>query len=216
MTPLVASFLHPALPGNGQFRRGMVVSLLFHLLVLGGIPLLMQITRQSVRFERPPTFQLVTAPPTLRPLKPAQAKLTKQRAPAKIKKESVRPVPRESDAAQENLDELASLLDEIPAPARVATLGDFKYNWYLANVQQKISRFWNPPSENRNLSVVVSFTINRDGSISAPSVSEGSGNGTLDNLAVRAVTLAAPFGKLPPGFSGDRIELTCTLIPTRN
>ena len=86
----------------------------------------------------------------------------------------------------------------------------------LENIQQKLSRYWNPPSENRSLSVVVSFTIYSDGSVSEPAVSKGSGNSSLDNLALRAVKLAAPFGKLPPGFSGDKLELSCTLIPTRN
>jgi TonB family protein len=80
----------------------------------------------------------------------------------------------------------------------------------------KIARFWNPPTENRNLSVVVSFTIFSTGAISQPVIEKSSGDRILDNLAMRAVTLAAPFGKLPPGFSRDRIDLSCTLIPTRN
>jgi TonB family protein len=189
------------------FKTGIIVSCLFHLCILVGIPVFLQIVRGSVSFERPPTFQLVSVPQSLRPVKPL----------VKVKKEAVTPVPAEENAKpEENLDELASVLDEIPAPARVATAGDFKYNWYLENIQQKISRYWNPPSENSSLSVVVSFTIHSDGSVSEPAVSKHSGNGSLDDLALRAVRLAAPFGKLPPGFSGDKLELSCTLIPMRN
>jgi TonB family protein len=193
------------------FKTGIFVSCLFHLCILVGIPVFLQIVRGSVNFERPPTFQLVSTPPSLRPVKPLVQKTVKAR------KEAVTPVPAEGNAKpEENLDELASVLDEIPAPARIAAAGDFKYNWYLENMQQKISRYWNPPSENSTLSVVVSFTIHSDGYVSEPAVSKSSGNGSLDDLALRAIRLAAPFGKLPPGFSSDKLELSCTLIPMRN
>ncbi len=202
---------------NLPIKTGIIISCLFHCGILLGVPLLMQLAQNTSSFERPPTFRLVAAPPSLRPVKPlAQKKLSKQAVPVKVKREGTKPVPGESARPEENLDELASVLDEIPAPARVAAAGDFKYNWYLENIQQKLSRYWNPPSENRSLSVVVSFTIYSDGSVSEPAVSKGSGNSSLDNLALRAVKLAAPFGKLPPGFSGDKLELSCTLIPTRN
>lgn len=193
------------------FKTGVIVSCLFHLCILVGVPFFLQLVRGSVSFDRPPTFQLISAPPSLRPVKPLVQRTVK------FRKEAVAPVPAgENTKPEENMDELASVLDEIPAPARIAAAGDFKYNWYLENMQQKISRYWNPPSENPSLSVVVSFTIHSDGSISEPAVSKPSGNGSLDNLAIRAVRLAAPFGKLPPGFSGDKLELSCTLIPMRN
>ena len=153
----------------------------------------------------------------------------KQRVPQQEKKSQPRQLPdpnaprsnreaqKEKDAARpiENLDELASILDEIPAPAQVAAVGNFKYHWYLNNVQQKLERYWNPTTENRSIKVIVAFTIHQDGTISEPSISSTSGNSTLDNLALRAVKLAAPFGKLPPGFEGNRLDLNCTLIPTR-
>ena len=82
-------------------------------------------------------------------------------------------------------------------------------------MQQKLERYWNPTTENRSIKVIVAFTIHQDGTISEPSISSSSGNSTLDNLALRAVKLAAPFGKLPPGFEGNRLDLNCTLIPTR-
>ena len=78
------------------------------------------------------------------------------------------------------------------------------------------AHYWNPPTGNSTISVVVSFTIHRDGTMSDPEIAKGSGNASLDNLALRAVKLAAPFGALPPGFPSDNLELSCTLIPTRN
>jgi outer membrane biosynthesis protein TonB len=203
--------------GDLPFKTGMVISVMVHCMVLAGIPLFMRMVSVSARFERPPTFQLVAAPRSLRPLQPAiQKKVSRPPVQEKVKKESVRPVPRENAKPEENLDELASVLDEIPAPARVSAVGDFKYNWYLAQTQEKIERFWNPPVENRNDSVIISFTIYSDGSISAPEVFMKSRGRTLDDLALRAVRLAAPFGKLPPGVSDDRYEMMCTLRPTRD
>lgn len=204
-------------PGDLTWKKGLFFSSLFHLTLFIGIPVCMAIAKSNVRFERPQTFQLVTAPSSLKALTPPrQRKLTKQ-VRQTVKKESSRPVPsKERISREENIDELASLLDEIPEPTRVSVVGEFKYNWYLANIQQKIARYWNPPTENRNLSVEVMFTIHRDGSIDQPSLGKPSGRETLDNLALRAVTLAAPFGKMPAGFSGNKIECTVTLIPTMN
>jgi TonB family protein len=199
------------------FKTVMVISLLFHGAVLAGIPLLMRMADGSARFDRPATFQLVAAPRSLRPMLPAIRKQASLRTAAeKVTKKVLKPVPQENGKTVEHLDELASVLDEIPLPARVSAVGDFKYNWYLAQTQEKIERFWNPPNENRNDSVVISFTINSDGSISLPEVFRTSGRTALDGLALRAVRLAAPFGKLPPGVAGDRYEMMCTLRPTRD
>jgi TonB family protein len=202
--------------GETSWKKGFLVSGLFHIALFVGVPVCMVLAKNNTRFERPQTFQLVTAPPSLKTFTPPKPKLSKQ-VRRTVKKEASRPVPsRERVSREENIDELASLLDELPTPTRVSVVGEFKYNWYLANITQKISRNWNPTSENRNLSVEVFFTIHRDGSISEPRLSKPSGNGTLDNLALRAVTLAAPFGKMPAGFSGNKIDLTVTLIPTMN
>jgi TonB family protein len=203
--------------GDLPFKTGMIISGIVHLTVLVGVPLVLQLARGSVSFERPPTFQLVVAPPSLRPLQTvSQKRLPKQTAPKRMPKESVAPAPRENAKPEENLEELASVLEDLPVPARLSPVGDFKYNWYLAQTQEKIERYWNPSSENKNDSVVVSFTIYSDGSISEPELQKKSGSSTLDNFALRAVKLAAPFGRLPPGVSDNKYEMVCTLRPTRN
>jgi protein TonB len=210
----------------------MICSILMHAVVLVVLPLVSILFHNSRKFERPKTFQLVTTPLLPAPVK--KVNVPKESRRQRMAQEEAIPHPtttpdraaprkkkdaqKEKEAArpiEENLDELASILDELPSPAQVAAVGDFKYHWYLNNVQQKLERYWNPTSENKSLKVVVSFTIHEDGSISDPSISTSSGNGTLDNLALRAVKLAAPFGKLPPGFGGNRLDLNCTLIPTR-
>ena len=209
-----------------------ILSIVFHLVVLVVLPIMTRLFQKTRRFERPKTFQLVASPLKPNPARrvPVRKDAIRQRKPQEERKDRPRTAPdrnaprkkqdaqKSQDAARpirENLDELASLLDEIPAPAQVAAVGNFKYHWYLNNVQQKLERYWNPTTENRNLKVIVSFTIKQDGTISDPSIATSSGNGTLDNLALRAVKLAAPFGKLPPGFEGNQLDLNCTLIPTR-
>ncbi|HLV31056.1 MAG TPA: TonB family protein [Chitinispirillaceae bacterium] len=218
---------------EASFGLVLGISVVFHILILVIIPIVTKLLWKPTRFERPKTFQLVSTPLPPAPAKkvpvkkeaprqrmpvketkpqpkklPTEKKITPKKQEAQRKKEAARPI-------EENLDELASILDEIPAPAQVAAVGDFKYHWYLMNVQQKLERNWNPPRKDDKLKVEVSFTIFTDGSISEPSIRRSSGNSSLDNLAIRAVKLAAPFGKLPPGFSGNKIDLNCTLIPTR-
>ena len=203
-------------PGAGMYKRGVIISLLFHAAIFIGIPVFLAIIKNTVRFERPQTFQLVAAPPSLRPFTPAVSKkLSKELAQRKVKKESTTQVPKEGGKAEENVEELASMLDELPQPARVAAVGDVKFNPYFAEVQQKIEQYWTPPSENRNISVVVAFTIFADGSISEPQIEKGSGNASLDEMALRAVRLAAPFRKLPLSVAADKKDFICTLIPVR-
>ena len=48
--------------------------------------------------------------------------------------------------------------------------------------------------------VVVTFDIQRDGSVKNAQIAQRSGNSTLDYSALRAVMDAAPFPPLPPGF----------------
>jgi protein TonB len=51
--------------------------------------------------------------------------------------------------------------------------------------------------------VVITFDIQRDGSIRNAKIGQGSGNTNLDFSALRAVTDAAPFPPLPANYSGS-------------
>jgi protein TonB len=198
-----------------RFVPLVISSLLFHALVLVIIPLATTLIFRPKKYARPQTFQLVRVPP---PKPKRRQKAVKEKAMPKKKKKHV---PRSSDAPavkqepEENLDELASLLEELPVPASVMAPSGFKWDWYIMNVQQKIERNWQPPTGDRNLTVDVAFTIFHNGAISAVKIKRSSGNGSLDNMAVRAVKLAAPFGKLPPGYSGNKLDLRVKLIPVR-
>ncbi len=226
--------------GEIPIRKVLGMSLLFHILVIVVLPFLARYFWNPVEFERPQTFELVQIPlPPSRPKPVPKEVVPEQPAPPtpEVKPEP-KPVPPEKPAEKppepkpvetpraveepaapvapvEDLDELEALLSEIPVPVAVSAPGDFKQHHYLNLVRQRIERHWTPPTENPNISVVVEFTIHKDGSISGLSIKQSSGQSTLDNLALRAVTLAAPFSRLPYGFADDKLDLTITLIPAR-
>ncbi|MBD3344802.1 MAG: TonB family protein [Chitinivibrionales bacterium] len=216
---------------NDSFVPVIIFSLSFHLVVFLIVPLLTKLFRRPPTFERPQTFQLVRPnipqPPAPTPPKPVEKPKPKpQPKPQQVAKPTPKPKPvhkpkqpapaKEKKPEPENTDELAELLQEVPVPAQLSSVSQsFKYHWYLNSVQQQIERQWKPPSEKDNASVTVTFTIFSNGTISNAKVADPSGSSVLDNLAIRAVSLAAPFGKLPPGFSGDKLNLNCTLRPVR-
>jgi len=234
--------------GETGNRKALVISLILHILVFVAIPLSGFLWPKPKKFERPQTFQLVSAPippapkrkaPVEQPPEPVKEQTPEppppppdptpaptptpvpqpKPTPRKETKPTEKPPPPKEEPVvrevEENLDDLAALFDAPPIPAQVSAPSDFKYHWYLNNVRNKIESNWKPPTEDRKLEVVVSFIINSDGSATGISIAKSSGNSTLDGLAIRAVTIASPFGKLPPGFSGDKLDISCTLRPTR-
>jgi TonB family protein len=205
---------------NRNVTLVVVASIAFHLLIGVVIPLATVILWQPKKYSRPQVFELVRVPPAAamaaRQMVREAKRLEKKAVKPVPAKPGSKPVPQESKPApDENVDELESLLGAIPAPASLTASGDFKYNAYLSGILSKIERLWNPAVEDRNISVVVVFTIFPTGTISDVRVQKSSGNAMLDNMGMRAVQMAAPFGKLPPGFSGNKLELTCELKPTR-
>ncbi len=197
------------------------ISLAVHVAVFAGIPLLTKIIYRSEKYERPRTFQLVSPALIKTPIQPipraktavAQKKTATTPVP---KKQNSRQTPKKEAAKEENINDLSELLDAVPTmkASDIAAAQDFKYHWYLQNLVSKVEEQWKPPlglTDKKDAGVVVTFTISQNGSISNPSVEKSSGVGTLDALALRAIRLAAPFGKLPIGFAGDKLDITYTL-----
>lgn len=88
-----------------------------------------------------------------------------------------------------------------------------QYGAYARIIIDQVARHWNTSSIAQSTApvAVISFTINRDGSVPQNSVriSRSSGIEPLDRSAQRAVLDATPFPPLPPGFprSDAQIEL---------
>jgi len=237
--------------GDVGFRRVLIISIIFHLIVLVGLPLMSKLLIKPKKFERPKTFELVQMPPSRPqpqrkvptppepvepPPQPTPPPPTPEPTPAPVPTpkppepkpkpappeptpQPPKPTPKEekvSKPVEENTDDLASLLNTLPMPqTQISAPGDFKYHWYLNAVRNKIEGNWRPATENRNIEVIVSFEIHSDGSAQNIRVTKSSGDATIDNLGVRAVTVSSPFGKLPTDFAGDRVEINFTLRPTR-
>ena len=91
-----------------------------------------------------------------------------------------------------------------PGSSGVAALegGDFPYTMYLTNMNRLIGMHWFRPQISGDLTTKISFTINRDGSITDAKIEASSGNGTADRAALRAVLESSPLPPLPFGYNG--------------
>ena len=203
-----------------SFFPVIIISLIFHLIVFVGIPVLTQIVYRAEKYDRPTTFQLVS--PSL--IKVPVAPIPRPKASiAKPKKADATPIPAKKQKSrtepkkqEENTNDLSELLEAVPTVqvSEIAPSQNFKYHWYLQNIVSKVEEQWKPPlglTDKKDASVVISFTIEQSGSMSNIAVASSSGVSTLDNLALRAVKLAAPFGKLPIGFSENKLDIAYTL-----
>lgn len=88
-----------------------------------------------------------------------------------------------------------------------------QYGWYANLLRDKVARNWRTNELDPRLhsapQVVVTFTIQRDGSVSASSVrvAQRSGNTTLDFSAQRAILDSIPFPPLPPGLGRNAADI---------
>jgi periplasmic protein TonB len=80
-----------------------------------------------------------------------------------------------------------------------------QFGGYASLVVQRVTEKWqtNGLAGLQLPLVVITFDIQRDGSVRNPKIAQSSGNSTLDFSALRAVTDAAPFPPLPPNYSGS-------------
>ncbi len=92
----------------------------------------------------------------------------------------------------------------------------FKYDRYLSNLRSKIESNWSPSIKDSTLAVELSFTIQKNGTLSGLSITKKSGKTILDTQAKRAVQMAFPMPKLPQGYSGNSLALIYTLVPFKN
>jgi TonB family protein len=84
----------------------------------------------------------------------------------------------------------------------------FPYPWYLKAIADKLDKQWHPPQQFQSDTVCqVAFVIHRDGQVSDSSVEKASGDGTFDQLALRAVVYANPLPPLPSGFPDEVLRV---------
>ena len=93
--------------------------------------------------------------------------------------------------------------------------GDFasRYGWYIESVKRRIQTNWlqntiDPAVRNAHAArATVEFTIYKDGTVKSISVSQTSGNLSMDNSGLRAVMASNPMPALPPDYSGSYVTV---------
>jgi periplasmic protein TonB len=88
-----------------------------------------------------------------------------------------------------------------------------RYAWYIEAVRRSVGQNWlqttiDPPVRAaRQAHCVMTFRINRDGSIQNVQMEQSSGNLSMDNSAKRALD-GIHFGPLPNDFQGTSVDVT--------
>jgi protein TonB len=80
-----------------------------------------------------------------------------------------------------------------------------KYDYYVQQLLAMVSSAWIRPSLGGEVQTIVSFHIQRDGSITPPRVTQSSGYSSFDLAALRAVQGASPFPRLPQTYREDSV-----------
>jgi TonB family protein len=70
---------------------------------------------------------------------------------------------------------------------------------YMAALERRIKRNWTPPRIPNSKRVVARFVIARDGTLSHLAIANSSGVANVDQAALKAIEMAAPFPPLPAG-----------------
>jgi periplasmic protein TonB len=139
-----------------------------------------------------------------------------QKQPRPQAQQRYRPQPlRENQVTAAQAPAMVSRMFQKPGGGAVGVgpnnaLGD-RFGAYADLVAQRVTEKWqNGALSGQSAPVaIITFDIQRDGSIRNAKVAQPSGNSTMDYSALRAVMDAAPFPPLPSGF--DRNEANVQL-----
>ena len=94
--------------------------------------------------------------------------------------------------------------------------GDFgaRFGWYVDIIKRTVAQNWYSqladPKASMGHSVVVTFVVHRNGSVSDPRIEQSSGVPSLDLSAIQAVERVGAFGPLPAGYSGSSVSVAYT------
>ncbi len=134
-----------------------------------------------------------------------------QRAEPTPKKEDPKPAPPSDpepieDRGEEPADEGSS--ERIGDSAGgVQAAGEISlFGWYQSSVSRALYSTWRRPllaGLREPLAVLISFDIQKNGSVTGLRVVESSGVPSLDRSALRAVADASPLPRLPPAWRGS-------------
>ena len=117
-----------------------------------------------------------------------------------------RPQPKQV-ATEEQLEQVAVV--EQKASSQEQEGGDATlYRAYLGSIRTHIEKFKIKPKAREKGTVVVRFTVDREGKVTDRMVATSSGSEQLDAAALAALEKAAPFPKFPKEIARDQIVLS--------
>jgi protein TonB len=217
----------------GANRAGLIGSAVVHLLLLGGLFIVAQRANEPAPLVY--AVDLLAAPaPGPTPPRAAEAALPtreEEEAPA----ETTRPVPAERERPRPDPETpvredppVPTRSETTPLPGETPSTGSdqvtfrqeglrFPYPEYLENIVTQIRKRWAAPTgRNTRLRVEVSFTIQRDGTVTDISIARRSTNLLFDTEALGAIERAGrdrAFGALPVGWNGESLPITFNFTP---
>ncbi len=91
---------------------------------------------------------------------------------------------------------------------------EFKYVSYFAQIKRKIELVWSYPAEAGRQGLfgklLLKFTIQKDGTLSNLTLINSTGHKILDDEAIRAVRMAAPYPPFPKRIDKKRLNIIAT------
>ena len=170
----------------------------------------------------PAPVQAKPAAPRIEPPRPEPVKKVEEKKPVEkntvpfspfgksTKKGSEHPVPPPAPKPAAAIPSTQTAAPAAAGPGVSAALegADFPYTMYLDNMTRRIGANWLRPSG--DATVVIHFTIERDGTIRDASVATSGGSGIADRAALRAVLESSPLPPLPFGYNGTYLGVRLT------
>ncbi len=114
--------------------------------------------------------------------------------------------------------EKGEIAEELGARAHLTPLNapEIQYISYFASIKRKIELVWQYPYDamvaNIQGELIVDFAIGPTGQLVSLSLVDGSGSRILDDEAVRAIRVAAPFDPIPADYKIPRLQIRCHFI----
>ena len=117
------------------------------------------------------------------------------------KKEDPEPQPTQSEPVADAGERVGDSTGGVQGSGEISLFG-----WYQGSVSRALYATWHRPvlaGQREPLEVRIVFNIHKDGSVTGLRIAESSGVPALDRTALRAVTDASPFPRLPPAWTGS-------------
>lgn len=156
-------------------------------------------------------------PSVVRPTKEQRDQLPMPDAKPAPKKRQQEPKPDSGLRGRDAASAASAKLQSNPSPMPGLGLGgvgggsafdqEFEYAYYVQQMLSRIHQNWQRTAVRGTTTVVVRFTILRDGSVEDVEVERSSRVPLLDRASLRAVLLAAPMPPLPNSYPREHVGI---------